>query len=232
MHFFRANVGVNANPDLNKNFNPLYSLPESVTKLTQVDRNYALTLASKKTKIVADFNVESGKNNLGFNNTTNNITFKQILLDEYDMTEQKIADISWQSASHDTYFETPVANAQQGVDLKNFATLDFRIARADSKLNTEKQTDFSIALVDNEGRSSNIIPVSNYTIVNGPTLVSAGDGSDEYPDTYPIILKTVRIPLTEFIGVNLSSIRSIKFTFEKSNSGELYFGNIRFSETP
>jgi hypothetical protein len=211
--FFRSHLGPDADPAYNKNFNPLHTLPDVVTRITQVDRDFTPSPGSTEMQVFDDFDKDTGVNSSGNQNLANQIEIKHINLDQY--RPQRVATIIWNAAGPDTFFEAVWAGAGQGRDVRSYATLDFRIARMANEKNTETATDFDIALEDAAGLVSKAVHASDYAIVNGP-----GSG-------YNNVLQTVRVPLTAFQGIDLSKVHGVKFIFDKTRTGALYLGNIR-----
>jgi len=68
---------------------------------------------------------------------------------------------------------------------------------------------------------SDPVYVDNYTDLRGPVGTSV-------INLHPI-LQTVRIPLEDFRGVDLSRIRGIRFTFDGTATGAIYLSDIRIS---
>lgn len=197
----------------NKNFNPLFLLPETVTNVTQVDRDFTPTPGLVSMMVVEDFDKKTGINSSGNSNLSNEIIIKHKRL--INTENQHQADISWQVAAANTFFEAVFAGVGQGVNAFDAVTLDFRIAREKNKLNSEDDiTDFGIKLEDAEGHFSNEISVSDYALLNGP-------GTDN------LVFKTVRIPLSAFTGVNVSRLRGVRFVFDKSATGFIHLANMR-----
>ncbi|MBX3709685.1 MAG: hypothetical protein KIT56_06770 [Gammaproteobacteria bacterium] len=207
--FFRSRLGV-ADPAFNQNFNPMHLLPAVVTDITQVDRDFTPSPGATETTVFEDFDKETGTNTSGYLNL-----FKQVKMHHRNLeSAQRVAEIAWEMASQETFFEAVWASASQGRDIHDFATLDFRVGRVADQ-NADETTDFSIAFEDAVGRISNEIRASDYAIVNGP-------GGNKNP-----VLKTVRIPLSAFKGVDLTKIHSVRFIFNKTQSGAIYLANIR-----
>ena len=209
--FFRSRLGVDAKPAFNQNFNPLVSLPDVVTNTTQVDRDFTPSPNASESMIFDDFDKETGVNSSGYQNIS-----KQINISHTKLLSQKVqrsATISWHEAGQETYFEAVWAGAGEGKDIHDFATLDFRIGRNLYDAHNEN-ADFDIALVDAIGMVSKAVRVSDYAMVNGP-------GTDNR------VLKTVRIPLSHFQGVDLTKIHSVRFVFNKTKSDTIYLANIR-----
>lgn len=210
--FFRSHLGTDANPKLNQNFNPIDNLPRVVSSITQVDRDFTPSPGTTETIIFEDFDKVTGKNSSGYENIAQQIKINHQELS--DKSPQRGADISWRVSSPTTFFEAVWAEPLKGRDIHEFATLDFRVARQSHSLNKEATTNFGIQLEGSSGLLSKEVWVSEYAIINGP--------GNENP-----VLKTVRIPLSEFKGVDLNSIYGVKFIFDKTKTGALYLANIR-----
>jgi len=205
--FFRSRLGSGADPAFNQNFNPLDMLPEIVTRITQIDRDFTASPASSEISIVEDFDKVTGTNSSGNPNLAGEVAIKHHNL----ITKQRVSDVIWKTAGQGTFFEAVMEGAGQGRDLRDYATLDFRVGRISDDAN---RTDFSIQLEDSAGHFSKAMPVSDYAIVNGP-----GNNNP--------ILKTVRIPLTAFQGIDLAKVHGVRFVFDKTESGSIYLANIR-----
>jgi hypothetical protein len=178
-----------------------------------VDRDFTPSPGAAEAAIFEDFDKKTGKNTSGNANIASQITIKHDKIAPWHM--QRGAAITWQSASPSTFFETVWAAAGKGRDIQNYATLDIRIARQDNdSLNKDSTTDFSVALEDATGRFSSSIPVSKYAVINGPANPNR-------------VLKSVRIPVAAFSGVDLKKIHGLRFTFDKTDSGAIYLANIR-----
>lgn len=206
--FFRSHLGKQADPTYNQNFNPSHELPFVVKQTTQVDRDFTSSPGESENMIVDDFDKETGINSSGNLNLSNQIQIENITLSEY----QRAAKISWNNSGFETYLETVWAAKGQGRDIHDYATLDFRIKRGRGSSNSS--TDFSIALEDATGLLSQSVRVSDYANVNGPGTSNA-------------VLKTVRIPLDAFKGINLQNIHGVRFIFNQSQSGSIALANVR-----
>ncbi len=208
--FFRSHLGANNEATMNQNFNPLVTLPPVVTDITQVDRDFTPSPGKMEALVVDDFDRKTGVNSSGYENISRNIAVEHRTLVEEQI--QRAAVITWQAANSETYFETVWAAPGHGRDIHSYATLDFRIAR--NALDQNPITDFSVMLEDASGQLSNSVSVSNYTVINGPGNMN-------------IILKSVRIPLTEFKNVNFTRIHGVRFIFDKTQSDTIYLANVR-----
>ncbi|VVC76386.1 hypothetical protein AQUSIP_16980 [Aquicella siphonis] len=210
--FFRSRLGLKAEPVFNQNFNPLNELPGVVKKVTQVDREFTPSPGASENAVVDDFDKPTGINSSGNANIARQIQIEHKNLESN--RDQRVAAISWTSAGPETYFESVWAAPSQGKDIHDYATLDFRTARISKSGTGESGTDFGVVLTDASGLVSKEIPVSQFALINGP-------------GNYNPVLQTVRIPLSVFQGVDLTRIHSVRFVFDKSATGKLYFANIR-----
>lgn len=208
--FFRSRLGTDANATFNRHFNPLDSLPTTVTDLTQIDRDFTPSPAASEFMLMDDFDKETGTSSSGHKNLASQITIKHEALNRYVRT----AAISWSASGKGTFFETVWAEPGKGKDIHDLATLDFRIARKQDSLNSTPTTDFSIQLEEANGKFSNEIPVSKYAVINGPGTSNS-------------VLKTVRIPLSAFNGVDLTKIHGVRFVFNQTTTGYIYLSNVR-----
>ena len=215
--FFRSHLGNEPiDETYNQSFNPLDFLPNVVLDITQIDRDFIPSPAASESKVIEDFNQETGINSSGNKNISEQI---KIVHDKLiDSSVQRLGQISWKSSIvGKTFFEAVVAKQNDGIDVSDYATLDFRIARKDDALNSESKTNFGVLLEDASGNFSNEISVDNYATINGP-------------GNYNPMMQTVRIPIAEFKNVNLKKIHGVRFAFDKTMSGYLYFANIRLQK--
>jgi hypothetical protein len=241
MAFFRANVGPGANAVFNQIFDPQLGLPAVVTTVTRVDRGY--TDGSGATVLFEDFTQSTGTNTYGFANDAIDITVDHItnaipnhnVVDAYGRRNNlRAATISWTAPGGS--FQTNWAPPGLGQDIGQLKTLDFRVSRqctppsgtscpAPSSLNPTEPSNFSLRLVAGDGSVSDPLYVDNYTDLRGPVGTSV---NNLHSFLHPI-LQTVRIPLADFRGVDLSRIRGIRFTFDGTATGAIYLSDIRIS---
>ena len=208
--FFRSHLGAGADPAFNQNFNPMDYLPDVVTSITQIDRDFTASPAASEINIVEDFDKETGTNSSGNANLSGQISMKHHYLEK----PQRVGEVSWETTGQGTFFEAVWASAGQGRDIHDYATLDFRIGRLSNGLNKAPSTNFGIQLEDTTGHFSQEVDVSNYALINGP-----GNRNS--------ILKTVRIPLSAFQGIDLAKVHGVRFVFDKTETGAIYLANIR-----
>ncbi|WP_133130577.1 hypothetical protein [Legionella yabuuchiae] len=203
-------------------FNPLYPLPARLKKITQIDRDYLPSRDLDSIAVVDDFNQATGVNSSGFNNNHHLIRIEHENIDPSFKIKQRAAIIHWENTGDTPFFESVWSAKGQGKDVSSFVTLDFRITRSDSILNTLSTTDFSIHLVDANLKPSNPVKLSEFSLLNGP-------GSyNEYQ--FNPIFQTIRIPLTQFDGIDLKNIHAVRFAFDQTLTGSIYLSNIRFNK--
>jgi hypothetical protein len=217
--FFRSHVGTQHEDKLDLYFNPLSALPSELTQLTEIGRDFAPTSHASETLVFDDFDQSTGMNSYGYQNIMQSVTLK------HAGTQPKRAELRWTTSGQQVLFESVWAAPQQGKDIHEYATLDFRVSRLAHKTNQKTETDFDISLVDAEGKVSNSVAVSDFIILDGPVGYTTWDKSANSH-----VFKTVRIPLSKFSGVNLSNIHSVRFIFDKTESGAINLANLRLQK--
>lgn len=210
--FFRSHLGNQPSIALNENFNPLDQLPAAVKHITEVDRDFTPSPGQTEMLRVDEFNNQTGTNTSGNANRSSNVVVSHQQLESY--RDQRVARVIWKKAAKNAYFEMVWAEKNKGKDIRNFTTIDIRVGRLDSQFNSQNTTDWSVILTDASGKQSNAVHVSDYAIVTGP--------GNRNP-----ILMTVRIPLSQFTRVDMANINSVRFQFDRTPTGDLYFANVR-----
>jgi hypothetical protein len=115
-------------------------------------------------------------------------------------------------------------------NVSGYQTLDFRVSRKNDALNDSNVTNFQIQLVGADGNPiGNSVSVNKYVQLTGPVGVDLLVPPSTQISMFHSILQTVRVPLTDFAGANLSQIRGVRFIFSDSATGAIYLANIRFS---
>lgn len=217
MALFRANVGAQADPSFNQNFNPQYDLPASLTSITRVDRGFTDSPNSGVTTVFEDFTAATGTSTYGFPNDAVGIGVNHGTVPNHAPT-QRAGQISWTSPGG--YFQTNWAGIGLGTDITSFRTLDIRVSRQFSGLNGPilSSTNFTIQLALADGTLSSEANLSTYTDLTGPV-----GGPSRHP-----ILQTARISLTDF-ATDLTQVRGVRLNFTDTPSGAIYVANIRLS---
>ena len=245
--FFRANVGPGTETDFNRNFNPWWGIPPTVTDEngvvqpypTRADRGFTPPVPIT---VFEDFTGQTGTGSYGFPNQSSNITISHGHVPNHD-TSLRGGAISWTSAGPNTFFQTNWTAAGTGNNISSYTTLELRVSRQSSSLNASTPTDFTIRLVGPGGASgigsmSGPLKLSTYIDPNfagtsGEQSYLQGPVGSSLGGAHPI-LQTVRIPLADFPGwqVVSRSVHGIRLTFDQTAQGAIYVANIRLSTSP
>ncbi|MFY0522796.1 hypothetical protein ACN28I_06220 [Archangium gephyra] len=219
--FFLANVGPHREAVWDRLFDPQFPVPPSLAAITRVDRGMTPTADEEVTLRLEDFLGPTGLGTSGIPNDASNIHIEHGPLPEHDALLQG-GRISWTSAGEDTWFQANFTRPGKGLSLKSYATLEVRIERAPSGLNSYfEPVHFSVQLVDAQGGLSEPLDIADFVDLRGPPGGPFGD--------FHAMLQTVRLPLAAFRADNLHAIRGVRFTFDKTPSGELFLANLRAS---
>lgn len=238
--FFRANVGVDTNASYNLNFNPLATLPP-VAGIIRTDRGFSVSPNTGISSVLEDFSKAAGTNVSGAPNESANVTVNHDRIATVDIdfdsngtvdrrvnhhdVSQRVGAISWTSAAAGNFFQANWQAVSSGRDISDHATLDFRITRQISALNTSTPTNFAIRLAHADGTLSDPVQLSSLTTLNGPVGVVLDPPFNlQHPVMY-----TIRVPLTRFANAKLSQVRGVRFTFDSTSSGAIYVANMIFS---
>jgi hypothetical protein len=243
MAFFRGNVGSGADPTFNRNFNPWWGIPATVTDETGMVQPYPTRADRGFTppvpiKVFEDFTGQTGTSSYGFPNDASNITIVHGTVPNHDPS-LRAGRISWTTAGPTTYFQTNWTAVGTGIFLTGYTTLELRISRQSSSLNPATPTDFSISLQTPLHATSGSVKLSRYTDPNfvgqsGNQSYLQGPVGSIDGGLHPI-LQTVRIPLRDFPGTAFAlgtQVHGIRLTFDQTGSGAIYVANIRLSNQP
>ncbi len=218
--FFRAHVGRDANPQLGRLFNPAHPLPTELATITPIERGYVDTPNAVVTRVFERFDRPTGTNTSGAANDAANVTVAHKRLSAHDKN-QVGAELSWTQANAGVFFQSNWEAPGSGRDLGPAKTLTFRVARAPGAANPASvPTDFSIQLVQADGSLTAPVALSDYLWLQGPAIGPGGPHA---------ILQTVRIPLAAFPGVDLTKLRGIRYTFDRSPAGAVYLSDLSLS---
>jgi hypothetical protein len=221
--FMRGNVGSSPVTAFNQNFDPQFAIPAVVADVTRVDRGYTDSPSGMMTKVFDDFPVVPMNSY-----SAHGAQFTLGPVSQHD-SSQRAAAIVWNTAGSNVYFQS---NAPTAVDLSAQRTLEFRVSRQchddvchNAGPASHTATNFSIELVTGTGQMSSPVQLQDYVSLTGPVgSLTEFAGTLAHP-----ILMTARIPLSAFGGANLSQVRGVRFTFDDTNSDEIYLANIRAS---
>ena len=153
--FFRANVGNATEPDFNRNFNPWWGIPPTVTDEngavqpypTRADRGFTPPVPIT---VFEDFTGSTGTSSYGFPNQSSNITISHGRVPNHDSSLRGGA-ISWTTAGPNTFFQTNWTAAGSGTNISSYTTLELRVSRQNNSLNASTPTDFTIRLMGAAG---------------------------------------------------------------------------------
>ncbi len=251
--FFRANVGASATPSFNQNFNPRYDLPPVIINIVpkpRIDQGFTPSPSSTVTKVLFDFTASLPPDS-GYVYTGPAVAFSNAAaIPEHDYVTNPtpcyggpnpppcptpspiaqvltVGQIAWESADCANYFQAEWKAPGTGESISGYQTLDFRVSRQiDSVRNSSASTNFQIEFVGADGNpTGSAVSLNKYINLAGP--VGLDDGSPN-GFLHPI-LQTVRIPLSDFAGANLSNLRAVRFVFSDTPKGAIYLANIRLS---
>jgi len=168
------------------------------------------------------------------NPTTNtyiaqNVTFAITGVSQHDPS-QRAAAITWNAASSKVFFQT---NTPSALNLSSFQTLDFRVTRQCGDPTCKNpgpqfhtSTNFSIQLITGNGSAvSGSAQLQDFVSLTGPVgSLTRGAG----PLPHPMMI-TARIPLNAFAGADLTNVRGVRFTFDDTNTDQIFIANVRVS---
>ncbi len=128
--------------------------------------------------------------------------------------------IAWDANTDWVENELPISNA----DISGFGYLQFRAGVDFSNSTSGTDIDFTVQIIDTSGAISSI-DATNYT---NALYYPPGSQFLELPK---VLFHTIKIPLSDFIGINLSAIKSIRFLFDKNPSGNILATDLMVSGT-
>jgi len=211
--FFVGNVGARARGDFNLHFDPQARLPQWLTGLTRIDRDYIATYDQAFALRLDDFSEKTGTSSNHVMNSANLVSI-QNQLGEIPSR----AAIRWKSSGKDRFVQLNWTKHGEGRVVDGLGWLDFRVARMAAYKGVKTPTEFSIALVDQNDRLSAPVPIRRYQDVLGPANVVA-------------LFQTVRVPLRDFGLPPNTKIRGVRLIFDGSKRGAIYLANVRFTSS-
>ncbi|RYZ65300.1 MAG: hypothetical protein EOP05_20805 [Proteobacteria bacterium] len=191
-------------------FDPRSQLPSSLTSITRIDRDHIYTFDAFYSSVVDDFDQPAGMSSARKANQASGIE-----IEHSRFSKPNHAAIKWTTGSSARFLQVNWTDPGQGRNISGFTSLDFRVGRMQSQIQ-EADTDFSIALVDQNSNQSVAIPVSRFIKLNGPA---------NQEDLY----QTVRIAIQEFALAPQTKIQGVRFIFDRSQKGEINLANVRFT---
>jgi hypothetical protein len=130
--------------------------------------------------------------------------------------------VTWSAGGNGTFLEIDWAPSGSGVDLSGWSNLTLRVDRArDPARNTDTSTQFNVQLVASNGALSAAQSIGTAVTLSGPV-----GSNDEDFAIYHSMLQTAMLPMSGFTGINLASVKGVRFLFNQSTSGAIYVADI------
>ena len=215
MALFRGAVGTSANPLFLDTFDPLYTLPPTLSAVTRVDQGFTFSPKSPDVSLV----LENFTSAATFT-TSNLASFARGTLTEHSAARQ-VGLVTWTFADSTVYLESDWASGP--VDVSGYSIFEFDVDRQQNALNPVAPTNFHVQLVQGDGSLSDPLSANNYAVVDGP---QGGPGGIH------AMLKTARIPLSDFTSIDLTQIAGVRFTFDDTTSGAIFLSTIAVDMAP
>lgn len=119
--------------------------------------------------------------------------------------------MGWNAATD--YFENNIPVSYQ--NFSGFSHLQFRAAIEFGSATSGTDANFTVQLVDYAGDTAGVF-VDNYT---NALFLPPGDQFLQLPK---LMYNTIKIPLADFSGVDLTQIQKVRFVFDQSPAGEIF----------
>ncbi|HET6343855.1 MAG TPA: hypothetical protein VFH51_02935, partial [Myxococcota bacterium] len=230
--FFRGTVGSRSDPNFLRLFNPIFDLPAGLST-TRLDRTYLVSTQDAASRMLNDFSRPGGVTVDGVTQDAAGLTVSYGPLDNLSAQDvvthsrQSAALIQWRTADAGNYVQFNWRSRGDGDDLRRTATIDWRMVRRDT-INTSNNpttaTDFSVQLVQGDGKLSDPLPVATYFKLVSPVGTQIDSGS-----VYHLLLGSVRIALRDFSGVGLQAVRGVRLTFDSTPFGDIGIADLQLS---
>jgi hypothetical protein len=198
--FFKAKLMDHQNPFLDI-YDPIYETPAEMKRLTRIDRNFLSTVDSLWSTVLDlnKFPVEA------FNSRGVELAVTSAPSHRSNL---KSVSVKWSAAAQDVYWDLPLTQDPQSVDLRDVEFISFRINRASTDVSPDP-VDFSLAVVDSRGRLSRSLMMSHFVKL-----------SQTANHNFLIMAK---IPAGTFTGgFDRTRVRSLRMIFNKTQQGLLY----------
>lgn len=216
--FFRSHVGRSpvGNPLVNKSLNPLHALPETLSSITRIEREFTSSPGDENILRFEEFSAPAGINSNGPENIAKNVNVYHYDIPDSAGVPLRVGAISWSWQGLPTYFQTNWTQEGIGKNILHASTLDFSV-HWPSDTSRSTPMNFGISLVDGNNRVSREVDLTSYA-----NVIERG-----HP--YTTTFQTVRIPLSVFYDIDRSNIRGVRFNFNRIRSGLVYLRQIRIS---
>ena len=216
MALFRGAVGPSANPLFLDTFDPLYSPTPTLSAVTRVDQGFTFSPKSPDVSVV----LENFTSAATFT-TSNLASFARGTLTEHSAARQ-VGLVTWTFSDSTVYLESDWASG--AVDISGYSIFEFDTDRQLNGLNPPTPTNFHVQLVQGDGSLSDPLSANNYALIDGPQGGPSGN--------VHAMLKTARIPLSDFTTIDLTQIAGVRFTFDDTMSGAIFLSTIAVDMAP
>jgi len=224
--FMEAFVGPAKQPSRASRFDPSYRLDATLTSVTQYARGYSATPRSSQNLVVDNFDRGTGTSSANVANSSAGLTtYSHGSAGSSHASQQRAATVSWGTAGAGRFLQSNASQSGVPINLSGFLALEFRVALqcsgslCSASPNPTGDVDFSIALVRSDGALSSPIRLKTFAVVRRPV------GSFNTN----VLMQTVRIPLSAFVGADLARFRGVRFTFDQTSSRSILLGNVRIT---
>jgi hypothetical protein len=130
-------------------------------------------------------------------------------------------DMRWNSATD--YYQNILPPAYQNVT--NYLDLQFRVSENFNETSSGTDINFTIQLIDVLGNVSSQV-TKNHTHA---LFYQPGTTTFELPK---IVYNTIKIPLSDFTGIDLTQVQKIKFLFNKTGAASILIADLCLSGHP
>ncbi len=214
MALFRGAVGPAPVANLLNTFDPLYTPPQVLSSVTRIDQGVTLSPALSTSKVLAEFSSASTFATSGLASFQTSYALSEHESPVSGNPARRFGLVTWNSPGANVYLES----RWNPLDLSGYPVLEFDVDRPAGALNPVAPTNFHVQLLQANGSQSTSLSVNNYAVIDGPQAGPAGNAH--------AMLKTVRIPLTDFTGIDRTSVAGVRFTFDDTASGAIVLSTI------
>ncbi len=216
--FFAAHVGEGRETHEAKALDPLFPIESHLAEITNIERAASETTDDSLSLRFEEFDQMTGTNSSGHpNDSGGSLTIEHNIPAGSHHSSRHGALVSWSESEEAAYWQGNWTALNGGVNIASYATLQLDIARSRRHFGDSTSTDFSMQLVESNGHLSDPISASDYLTLSGPV------GSTY---TQHVLMRTLRIALSDFKNVNLEQVRGFRITFDKSTTGEVHLSRI------
>jgi hypothetical protein len=219
--FFRGNVGAASDPAFNRTFDPLWTLPASLGRITRIDRGFNVSTGAGTT-LLEDFTSQSGLSKSGAANVYSQVSVTHGGVPEHGSDAApslRAARISWTVPGRNTYHQFQFAEPGAGIDIPQDSVLEFRVEQTETS--HAPQANFLVRLVSPSGRMSSPVHISRYVVLTRPV----GSGRRGLHT----VLQTARIPVRDFMSLDVWRAEGMRFIFDQTPNASIYVADIRLA---